>query len=158
MSDEESPGPDLKGTLGTLLRTTLGHAGSLRSALEREAGTAKDWVDGALLLRRQKEELAELGRKIFDRIQQGECEDLVQIPDIAATIDSLVSLSETISARQAVPAPKAPSPPAWRSEEEPARGGDSASETTFVDDPLEDDEDLEDYMHENDVPKRESSS
>jgi len=80
--------PELRGTLGTLLRTTLAQAGGLRSALERGAREGRARLDDALASRRRSEALAELGEIVLDLIRRGEI-DLDQIPEARDAVDQL---------------------------------------------------------------------
>src|SRR5690349_21537711 len=72
--------PELRGTLGTLLRTTLEQAGAVRSALERGAREGRSRLDEALSGRRRKDALAELGELVLDLIRRGEI-DLGELPE-----------------------------------------------------------------------------
>jgi len=96
--------PELKGTLGTLLRTTLQQAGvvrdAARDALERGAREGKSRLDNLrsdLRSTRQRQEaLAELGEIVLDLIRRGEI-DLAELPearDILAHIDELDAATE----------------------------------------------------------------
>jgi hypothetical protein len=87
--------PELRGTLGTLLRTTLAQAGTLRDVLERGAREGRSRLDSALegarSGRRRSDALAELGEVILDLIRRGEI-DLDELPearDIVAHLDDL---------------------------------------------------------------------
>jgi hypothetical protein len=83
--------PELRGTLGTLLRTTLAQAGGLRDALERGAREGRARLDDALATRRRTDALAELGELVLDLIRRGEIE-LDQLPEareLVAHLDHL---------------------------------------------------------------------
>jgi hypothetical protein len=76
--------PELRGTLGTLLRTT-------REVLERGAREGRERLDEALAGRRRTDALADLGEVVLDLIRRGEI-DLDEIPearDIVAHLDEL---------------------------------------------------------------------
>jgi hypothetical protein len=103
--------PELKGTLGTLLRTTLQQAGVVRDvareALERGAREGKSRLDNFrsdLRSSRQRQEaLAELGEIVLDLIRRGEI-DLAELPearDVLAHIEELdISADEAEADRE----------------------------------------------------------
>ena len=72
--------PELRGTLGTLLRTTLQQAGAVREALERGAREGRSRIDDFRADRRRQEALAELGELVLDLIRKGEI-DLGELPE-----------------------------------------------------------------------------
>ncbi|HWU89387.1 MAG TPA: hypothetical protein VN253_19135 [Kofleriaceae bacterium] len=83
--------PEIRGTLGTLLRTTLEQAGVVRDALERSAREGRSRLDEALSGRRRKDALAELGELVLDLIRRGEI-DLGELPeaqDLVRHLDEL---------------------------------------------------------------------
>ena len=80
--------PELRGTLGTLLRTTTG---VVRDALERGAREGRARLDDALSGRRRDAVLAELGDLVLDLIRRGEI-DLAELPearDLVRQLDDL---------------------------------------------------------------------
>src|SRR5688572_9035900 len=80
--------PELRGTLGTLLRTTTG---VVRDALERGAREGRALVDGARASQRRHDALADLGELVLDLIRRGEI-DLAELPearDIIRQLDEL---------------------------------------------------------------------
>lgn len=83
--------PELRGTLGTLLRTTLAQAGTLRDALERGAREGRSRLDSALSNRRRHDALAELGDIVLDLIRRGEIDvdELPEVRDIVAHLDDI---------------------------------------------------------------------
>ena len=83
--------PELRGTLGTLLRTTLAQAGVVRDALERGAREGRSRLDDALSHRRRTDALAELGEVVLDLIRRGEIDidELPEVRDIVAHLDDL---------------------------------------------------------------------
>jgi hypothetical protein len=83
--------PELRGTLGTLLRTTLAQAGTLRDALERGAREGRSRLDSALSNRRRTDALAELGDIVLDLIRRGEIDvgELPEVRDIVAHLDEI---------------------------------------------------------------------
>lgn len=85
-------GPELRGTLGTLLRTTLAQAGAVRDALERGARQGRARLDDALADRRRTEAFAALGALVADKVRRGELAEVADDPDCAehlAAIDDL---------------------------------------------------------------------
>lgn len=83
--------PELRGTLGTLLRTTLAQAGAMRDALERGAREGRSRLDDALASRRRDTALAELGARVLELIRQGEIDldELPELHDVVAHLDEL---------------------------------------------------------------------
>jgi hypothetical protein len=186
--------PELRGTLGTLLRTTLAQVGPLRDALERGAREGRSRLDEALSGRRRHDALAELGEIVLDLIRRGEIDlgELPEVRDVVAHLDELDSgaahhedehdeSSPPLPARKrfdargrdrgdddgtvssmgktwAPPNRKRPEAKVWRPPVEdtppasprprpPKKGGIS----------FEEDEDLAEYMHPDDVPPKGSS-
>jgi hypothetical protein len=158
--------PDIKGTLGTLLRTTLIQLSSLRDAARREIESRREWIGGGDIERQRTAVLAGLGAIIVELARAGEL-DLEDFPEVRQAIDDLQALDDEIAAA----APPAPSRPAsigvWRppmddnaepapadspaAEGRPSRRRPGGSQIAFVSDEL-DDEDLAEYMHRDDVP------
>jgi hypothetical protein len=83
--------PELRGTLGTLLRTTLAQAGVVRDALERGAREGRSRLDDALSSRRRSDALAELGEIVLDLIRRGEI-DIDELPEVRDLVEHLDSL------------------------------------------------------------------
>ncbi len=186
--------PELRGTLGTLLRTT-------REVLERGAREGRSRVEEALAGRRRSDALAELGEIVLDLIRRGEIDvaELPEVRDVVAHLDELDAGAEeaeppvaraplrrrfdsrtsdaddgTVSARTwAPPTRKKEATKVWRppgapasppneppSRERPVRRADTipgrkrsgGGGITF-----DDDSDLADYMHPDDVPPKPSS-
>lgn len=84
--------PELKGTLGTLLRTTLQQAGVVRDvardALERGARSGRERLDEARAGRRRQDALAELGELVLDLVRRGEI-DIAELPEARDVIRHL---------------------------------------------------------------------
>jgi hypothetical protein len=83
--------PELRGTLGTLWRTTLQQAGVVRDALERSAREGRSRLDEARTSRKRHDALAELGEIVLELIRNGEI-DVAELPeaqDIVAHLDEL---------------------------------------------------------------------
>jgi hypothetical protein len=199
--------PELRGTLGTLLRTTLAQAGGLRDVLERGAREGRARLDDALSGRKRTELLADLGDLVLELIRRGEIE-LDQLPEARDLIDQLDELDAehpvdddgadraiapsrsrfddrgsgrggqrdgTVASSKwavpSVPAIKKAAARVWRPPaDEPDESGEDrpADEITAVGRPAapkkggisfgnvdDDDDDLAEYMHPDDVPPKE---
>lgn len=164
---------ELRGTLGTLLRTTIEQA---RDAIERGAREGRARLDDVRAERRRADAIAELGELVLERARRGELPELEQVPEIADALDALAAMDEleprderpaprrdhvtperrsrfdgTVSSRDwRPPAPREagaaePSPPR-KPQAKPKAGG-----IVFRDD---DDDDLGEYMHPDDVPRK----
>jgi hypothetical protein len=96
--------PELRGTLGTLLRTTTG---VVRDALERGAREGRARLDGARANRQRQDALADLGELVLDLIRRGEI-DLAELPEARDLIRQLDELD-------ADPDDDSPPPPPPRS-------------------------------------------
>ncbi len=81
--------PELRGTLGTLLRTTLAQAGAVRDAIERSAREGRARIDDALLDRRRAEAISELGEIVLELIRKGELRELAEVPEIADALSAI---------------------------------------------------------------------
>src|SRR5205809_99603 len=99
--------PELRGTLGTLLRTTLAQAGVVRDALGRGAREGRSRIDDALANRRRSDALAELGEIVLDLIRRGEI-DLDELPEVRELVDHLDSLDAGHPDPHDEPPPAAP--------------------------------------------------
>lgn len=91
--------PELRGTLGTLLRTTTG---VVRDALERGAREGRARLDDARASRRRQDALAELGELVLDLIRRGEI-DLAELPEARDLIRQLDDLD--VEPTEAAPEP-----------------------------------------------------
>jgi hypothetical protein len=82
--------PELRGTLGTLLRTA---ATAVRDVFERGVREGRARLDDALSGRRRTDALAELGEIVLDLIRRGEIDvaDLPEVHDVVAHLDELDS-------------------------------------------------------------------
>ena len=78
--------PELKGTLGTLLRTTLQQASAVRDVIERGA---RSRLDDMRHNRRRQDALAELGEIVLELVQRGEI-DLDELPEARAIVEQLL--------------------------------------------------------------------
>ena len=88
--------PELRGTLGTLLRTAVP---AVRDVLERGAREGRARLDDALSGRRRSDALAELGEIVLDLIRRGEI-DVAELPEVADIVRHLDELDA-----EAAPAP-----------------------------------------------------
>jgi hypothetical protein len=97
--------PELRGTLGTLLRTTTG---VVRDALERGAREGRARLDSARASRRRHDALADLGELVLDLIRRGEI-DLAELPEARELVRELDDLDDP-DAIVAEPEPEPPRP------------------------------------------------
>jgi hypothetical protein len=201
--------PELRGTLGTLLRTTLQQAGAVRDALARGASEGRSRLDDLRTdlrsSRRRQEALAELGELVLDLIQRGEI-DLAELPEARPILAHLEELDAseaqenterdssptvppptrkrfddrgaptrardasdgTVSASKWSPPPRRPGKPTrvWKPDVSAAAEPEQPDtvpghKALPARDPLrkggisfDDDDDLADYMHPDDVPPK----
>src|SRR6185295_4315211 len=95
--------PELRGTLGTLLRTTTG---AVRDAIERGAREGRARLDDARANRRRQDALADLGDLVLDLIRRGEI-DLAELPEARDLVRQLDELDHE-PADEPPPPPRAP--------------------------------------------------
>jgi hypothetical protein len=95
--------PELRGTLGTLLRTTTG---VVRDAIERGAREGRARLDDARASRRRQDALADLGELVLDLIRRGEI-DLAELPEARDLVRQLDEL-DLEPADEPDPPPRAP--------------------------------------------------
>jgi hypothetical protein len=88
--------PDLKGTLGTLIRTTINQVGAMTDVARRQARTQKQRLDTALLERRRREALAELGENLYDLATRGEIE-LDELPELVRGVQAVDLIDQEIA-------------------------------------------------------------
>jgi hypothetical protein len=81
-----------RGTLGTLLRSTLAQAGVVREVLERGAREGRARLDDARRTRRRDDALARLGEAVLEAVRAGEAQDLFDLPDVADALAELDGL------------------------------------------------------------------
>jgi len=93
--------PELRGTLGTLLRTTTG---VVRDALERGAREGRARLDDVRANRRRQDALAELGELVLDLIRRGEI-DLAELPEARDLMRQLDDLDGEPAQADAEPEP-----------------------------------------------------
>jgi hypothetical protein len=97
--------PELRGTLGTLLRTAVP---AVRDVLERGAREGRARLDDALSGRRRNDSLAELGEIVLDLIRRGEI-DIAELPEVQDIVAHLDELDGDHPDEHAAPPPRAPS-------------------------------------------------
>lgn len=194
--------PEIRGTLGTLIRSALAQAGGVREVLERGVREGRERVDSWRGSARRTEALAELGEIVLDLVRRGEI-DANEIPEARDVIRHLEELDgddgdagfreqiaqppsrsrfdtrssardsrddgTTSSARWSPPKPAKPAARVWRPTEAtqtddapPERTATPARRVPLPKDPHrkggisfgDDDDDLADYMHPDDVPAK----
>jgi hypothetical protein len=88
---------DLRGTMGSLLRTAIDQVGALRDTVERQARTQRVWIDGALLQRKYREALAQLGEQVYQMAAAGELPDVAGHPELQALLDDIQAIDERLT-------------------------------------------------------------
>jgi hypothetical protein len=111
--------PELRGTLGTLLRTTTG---VVRDALERGAREGRARLDSARASRRRHDALADLGELVLDLIRRGEI-DLGELPEARDLVRELNELDDDADATE----PEPPRPAVRRRFDDRARRDDEGT-------------------------------
>ncbi|MBL4636218.1 MAG: hypothetical protein JKY56_20325 [Kofleriaceae bacterium] len=96
MSRRRGGPPDLKSTLGSLLRTTLDQFGAVKDVVEQQTRGRGGLLDQALMQRRRKEAMARLGESMYSYLQKGspEAEAIALVPEIAMAIANVDSLED----------------------------------------------------------------
>jgi len=97
MAKGRRPPPALRGTLGTLLRTTLQQVGVVRDVVERQARSSRSRLDSALLQRKHRDTLLSLGEAVYNLAVSGELGDLEEFPEIMECLAELESLEAQIA-------------------------------------------------------------
>ena len=95
--------PELRGTLGTLFRTTTG---VVRDALERGAREGRARFDDARASRRRQDALAELGELVLELIRRGEI-DLAELPEARDLVHQLDEFDQESPDESATEPPRA---------------------------------------------------
>src|SRR3954470_14312680 len=111
--------PELRGTLGMLLRTTTG---VVRDALERGAREGRARLDSARASRRRHDALADLGELVLDLIRRGEI-DLGELPEARDLVRELDELDDADPAGADDAEPGPPRPAVRSRFDDRARGG-----------------------------------
>ncbi len=178
--------PQLKGTLGTLLRTTLHQAGVVRDAAREVFGQGRARIDDVRQQRRRTDALADLGELVLELIRKGEI-DLGELPEareLVQQLDDLDAQTEDHGEPEVATAPSRTrfdtrgaddgtvgsgvrwTPPkpkgerVWRppTDDAPAAAKPAAPRKGGISFAMDDDDDLADYMHPDDVPPKEPTS
>jgi hypothetical protein len=102
--------PELKGTLGTLLRTTLHQAGVVADAARDALGQGRARLDDARQARRRQDALAELGEVVLDLIRRGEI-DVSELPEARAVLRRLEEFDDGEPADHEEPLDEIATPP-----------------------------------------------
>jgi hypothetical protein len=104
MSSGRRPAPpDLKGTLGTLLRTTLHQVGAVTEAARQKARSQRVRLDGALLERRRQAALAALGELVYELAVSGQLGDLEEMPELARALDDIEAVEQRLADSESGP-------------------------------------------------------
>jgi len=128
--------PEIRGTLGTLLRTAIQQAGGVKDALTRGAQQGRTKIDELRADKRRHEALAELGELVLDLIRRGEI-DVAELPEARDLIRNLDELdagteddSEDITTTQPFDRRRFDdrgAPPARTGSRSPARSGEDGT-------------------------------
>ena len=86
--------PDLKSTLGSLLRTTLDQASAVRDVVEQQTRSRGGLLDQALTHRKRTAAFAKLGEQIYRMAGRGELGELVMDPEIGMLLGELEGLED----------------------------------------------------------------
>ncbi|MCE9577897.1 MAG: hypothetical protein K8W52_32490 [Deltaproteobacteria bacterium] len=103
---------DLRGTLSTLVRSTLAQAGVVRDVIERGAREGRARLEGVQLDRRHTDALAALGEAVLELVRSGDLADLEDVPAIADAIATI----EDLEAQRADRGAPGGGPAKWRRE------------------------------------------
>lgn len=86
--------PDLKSTLGSLLRTTLEQVGAVKDAVEQHARGQGGLINQALVQRRRNEAMAKLGETVHRLARSGELGELALDPSVGMCLQEIDALDE----------------------------------------------------------------
>lgn len=89
--------PDLKSTLGSLLRTTLDQASAVREVVEQQTRSRGGLLDQALTQRKRTAAFAKLGEQVYRMAKRGELGELVLEPEIGLLLGELEELDDDSS-------------------------------------------------------------
>lgn len=87
--------PDLKSTLGSLLRTTLDQASAVREVVEQQTRSRGGLLDQALTQRKKAAALTRLGEEVYRLAKRGELDALLLEPQIGMLIGEIDSLDDS---------------------------------------------------------------
>ncbi len=82
-------GPDVRGTLGTLVRSTLAQAGVVRDVLERGAREGRARLEEARRDRARTDALADLGQAVLELLEAGHFPELMEEPTVADALAAI---------------------------------------------------------------------
>ncbi|HEY4180758.1 MAG TPA: hypothetical protein VGM90_28130 [Kofleriaceae bacterium] len=85
--------PDLRGTLGTLVRSALQQVTGVRETLERSAREGKSRIDDYRSGQRRRDMLADLGEIVLELVRRGEI-DAEQLPEARKVLHELDHLDD----------------------------------------------------------------
>jgi len=83
--------PEVRGTLGTLLRSAIEQASGVRGIIERAAGEGKSRIDSYRSNQKRTDALADLGEVVLDLVRRGEI-DPNEIPEAHDALHALEEL------------------------------------------------------------------
>jgi hypothetical protein len=112
--------PELRGTLGTLIRTA---APAVRDVLERGVREGRARLDDALSGRRRNDSLAELGEIVLDLIRRGEI-DVAELPEV----QDIVTHLDEMDSEHPPAEPEPPPPPSRKRFDDRARNSKTRNE------------------------------
>lgn len=81
--------PDVRGTLGTLVRSTLAQAGVVRDVLERGAREGRARLEEARRDRARTDALADLGQAVLELLEAGHFPELMEEPTVADALAAI---------------------------------------------------------------------
>jgi len=175
-------GPDLKTTLGSLLRTTFEQASEqasvVREVVTQQAIGKGGIIDQALTQRKRTALMAKLGEEVVRTMKTGALSELALHPELGAILQEIEEIdtignandsfedigsmrSEAVSARDFQPPAPGQETSVWRPvvpedatflEDEPVSSSAKKSSGLTFGVQEENDDDLDAYMHEDDVP------
>ncbi len=86
--------PDLKSTLGSLLRTTLDQASAVREVVEQQTRQRGGLIDQALTQRKRQAAFARLGEEVYRLARNGQIGELLLEPEIGMLIGEIEALDD----------------------------------------------------------------
>jgi hypothetical protein len=140
--------PDLKFAFGSLIRNTLAHVGSVREVVEVQARHQRVRIDSALLERRRKQALLELGSMVLAQLRSGDPLE-ADLP-MLAVVERLDAIDMDSNEGPSDPSQQ---PARWDQSRKRHFGNQArhVSEATYSEAPYDEDE-LAEFMHPEDVP------
>ncbi len=89
---------DLQSTLSSLLRTTLEQVGVVRQAMERQARSSRERLDGVMLQRKRRDAFVRLGQFVYELAMTGALGELEEVPEIAELLDDIEHFEQELDA------------------------------------------------------------